>query len=322
MSYCSRQRSSCVSASRMPSVMSLMTVGAGHVREADLIADRGPSGVPSSSAIRAATLRAAIRRGWVWPISLTPRPSSRQILGNWVDLPEPVSPQTITTRSPRWPRRCPFAGSTEIARAAGGVLGWGPRLASAPTPLQEREEAGTPVRLCLEQERAWIPGAAEGPLPGFAGRGRVNRRTGPRRRPASGTARRGRGANERAFLAGKMAHYCRLTEQVCGTARCRVLKGEGCAQQREAVQHLRAGDAIVQARQGRRAGAVWTSGAGSGRRGGLHLPLQGSRQGRAGAGDRGAGDAGSPEAAWREIKMLPLIADLILPRTKSSWPRS
>jgi hypothetical protein len=49
--------------------------------------------VPSSSAIRSATLRAAIRRGWVWPISPsrrpTPRPSSRQILGSWVVLPEP-----------------------------------------------------------------------------------------------------------------------------------------------------------------------------------------------------------------------------------------
>jgi IS5 family transposase len=38
--------------------------------------------------------------------------------------------------------------------------------------------------------------------------------------------RRGRGANERAFLADKIAHYCRLTEQVCGTARRRVLDGE------------------------------------------------------------------------------------------------
>ena len=39
-------------------------------------------------------------------------------------------------------------------------------------------------------------------------------------------ARRGRGANGRAFLADKMAHYCRLTEQVCGTARRRMLQGE------------------------------------------------------------------------------------------------
>jgi hypothetical protein len=39
-------------------------------------------------------------------------------------------------------------------------------------------------------------------------------------------ARRGRGASERAFLADKIAHYCRLTEQVCGTARRRVLQGE------------------------------------------------------------------------------------------------
>src|SRR5208282_1346766 len=43
-------------------------------------------------------VRAAGRRGWVWPIwPSTPRPSSRQILGIWVVLPEPVSPAMITT---------------------------------------------------------------------------------------------------------------------------------------------------------------------------------------------------------------------------------
>jgi hypothetical protein len=39
-------------------------------------------------------------------------------------------------------------------------------------------------------------------------------------------ARRGRGVKERAALADKLAHYCRLTEQVCGTARRRMLLGE------------------------------------------------------------------------------------------------
>ena len=39
-------------------------------------------------------------------------------------------------------------------------------------------------------------------------------------------ARRGRGAKERAALADKLAHYCRLTAQVCGTARRRMLLGE------------------------------------------------------------------------------------------------
>src|SRR3954466_1645857 len=57
-----------------------------------------PSGVPTSSAIRSATLRAAIRRGWVCPIvPCPPRPSSRQIFGSWVVFPEPVSPATTTT---------------------------------------------------------------------------------------------------------------------------------------------------------------------------------------------------------------------------------
>ena len=48
--------------------------------------------------MRAARLRAAIRRGWVWPIfPRAPRPSSRQIFGSCVVLPEPVSPHRMTT---------------------------------------------------------------------------------------------------------------------------------------------------------------------------------------------------------------------------------
>ena len=83
----------------MPSVITLTRVPSlDLVGEADLVADGVAEPVPSSSAIRSATVRAAIRRGWVWPIMpATPRPSSRQIFGSWVVLPEPVSPATITT---------------------------------------------------------------------------------------------------------------------------------------------------------------------------------------------------------------------------------
>ena len=57
-----------------------------------------PSGLPTSSAIRSATLRAAMRRGWVCPIRpRIPRPSSSAIFGSWVVFPEPVSPATTTT---------------------------------------------------------------------------------------------------------------------------------------------------------------------------------------------------------------------------------
>ena len=57
-----------------------------------------PIDVPSSSATRSAIVRAATRRGWVWPIiPARPRPASRHSLGSWVLLPEPVSPATITT---------------------------------------------------------------------------------------------------------------------------------------------------------------------------------------------------------------------------------
>src|SRR5258706_9557987 len=48
--------------------------------------------------MRAATERAAMRRGCVWPMRpALPRPISSSIFGSWVVLPEPVSPQTITT---------------------------------------------------------------------------------------------------------------------------------------------------------------------------------------------------------------------------------
>ena len=57
-----------------------------------------PRLVWSSSAMRSATVRAAMRRGCVWPIwPAMPRPSSRQILGSCVVFPDPVSPATITT---------------------------------------------------------------------------------------------------------------------------------------------------------------------------------------------------------------------------------
>ncbi|CAM5633886.1 hypothetical protein STENM223S_00453 [Streptomyces tendae] len=84
----------------MPSVISLMKVDCGFTWSVKRTFQPtvSPSGVSSSSATRSATVRAAIRRGWVCPIMpRTPRPSSTQIFGIWVVLPEPVSPATITT---------------------------------------------------------------------------------------------------------------------------------------------------------------------------------------------------------------------------------
>jgi hypothetical protein len=57
-----------------------------------------PTDVLSSSPRREAIERAAIRRGCVCPIiPRTPRPTSKQIFGNCVDFPLPVSPHTTTT---------------------------------------------------------------------------------------------------------------------------------------------------------------------------------------------------------------------------------
>ena len=84
----------------MPSVITLTSVAvADPVGEAHRVADRRcRARVPSSSATRSAIVRAATRRGWVWPISpSTPRPASRQSFGSCVLLPDPVSPATITT---------------------------------------------------------------------------------------------------------------------------------------------------------------------------------------------------------------------------------
>ncbi len=45
--------------------------------------------------MRSAMVRAAMRRGCVCAIFV--RPSSRQIFGSWVVLPDPVAPATMTT---------------------------------------------------------------------------------------------------------------------------------------------------------------------------------------------------------------------------------
>ncbi len=70
VSYAASSGSPCVSASRMPSVISL-TNASGFVWSAKrtLYPTASAAAGPSSWAIRAATVRAAMRRGCVWPIS-------------------------------------------------------------------------------------------------------------------------------------------------------------------------------------------------------------------------------------------------------------
>ena len=99
VSYWLSIRSFCISASKMPSVITLMSESRLTLSlNRTFQPTKSPRGVPSSSAIRSATARAAIRRGCVWPIRpCTPRPASRQIFGSWVVFPDPVSPATITT---------------------------------------------------------------------------------------------------------------------------------------------------------------------------------------------------------------------------------
>src|SRR6218665_3684796 len=102
--------------------------------------------------MRLATLLAAIRRGWVWPISLPvlarPRPRARAILGSCVVLPEPVSPQTMMT----WcsDRACAMSSRRLETGSDSGKLMGGSGLATMGDRLRG-EGAGGP---------RWGPGCA------------------------------------------------------------------------------------------------------------------------------------------------------------------
>ena len=115
--------------------------------------------------MRSATVRAAIRRGWVCPISpRTPRPSSRQIFGSWVVLPEPVSPATMTTwwsrmaaamSSRRW-----LTGSSSGVRHRrhGGAAGRDPLASAAAIVRFQGGQGGRPPgRIALPAGRVQPP---------------------------------------------------------------------------------------------------------------------------------------------------------------------
>src|SRR5690606_2949433 len=99
VSYCDSSGSDIVSASRIPSVINLIVAPGDSVSSKRILWPTcTPGGEPSSSAMRRATVVAARRRGWVWPISpARPPPAIAQIFGSCVVLPEPVSPLTMTT---------------------------------------------------------------------------------------------------------------------------------------------------------------------------------------------------------------------------------
>ena len=81
VSYWRSSRSWAISASSTPSVMSLTSVASETWSLNRILKPTtSPSGLSSSSAIRSATLRAAIRRGWVWPIR--PRTPAAELEGD------------------------------------------------------------------------------------------------------------------------------------------------------------------------------------------------------------------------------------------------
>ncbi len=131
VSYAASMRSPCVSASRIPSVISF-TKASGRVSSVKrtLKPTRSPTLVSSSCAMRVATARAASLRGCVWPMRpRSPRPMSRQIFGSCVVLPEPVSPQTITTWCSRM--AAPIASARCETGSSGGYATPGRRAARA-----------------------------------------------------------------------------------------------------------------------------------------------------------------------------------------------
>ena len=99
-------------------------VVAGFVGEADLVADGRARATPSFGDTRRDG-PAAMRRGWVCPISRSaPGPGSGQILGSCVVFPEPVSPQTTTAWLSRLSaaissRRCTTGSSVGYRMRAG-----------------------------------------------------------------------------------------------------------------------------------------------------------------------------------------------------------
>src|SRR4029077_15924799 len=93
--------------------------------------------------MRWATVRAASRRGWVCPmVPRTPRPSSRQIFGSWVVLPDPVSPATTTT----WLSRIAASRASRRGRARGSLGGGGGGAARQLLGVGDRGHRGAPPR--------------------------------------------------------------------------------------------------------------------------------------------------------------------------------
>ena len=133
VSYRRSIRSCWISASRMPSVISLTSgVLAGLVGEPDLVADRAARArrrAPRRSARRPSGRRSGAA-GCARSCPRTPRPSSRQILGSWVVLPEPVSPATTTTW---WSRIA--ARMSSLRAVTGSSLG-----------VADRGDRGPPLR--------------------------------------------------------------------------------------------------------------------------------------------------------------------------------
>ena len=97
--YSDNNGSPCVSASRMPSVISLMYVSLLERSSKRILHPTSrPHATFNSSAMRWEMESAATRRGWVQPIFASmPSPASSHILGICVVLPEPVSPAMTTT---------------------------------------------------------------------------------------------------------------------------------------------------------------------------------------------------------------------------------
>jgi len=92
--------------------------------------------------MRAAMVMAARRRGWVTPTRpAMPRPASRHIFGIWVDLPQPVSPEMMTTRRRGLRRTSTISAARAVMGSSGGYETRGKLRARAASQASKRARA-------------------------------------------------------------------------------------------------------------------------------------------------------------------------------------
>src|SRR5512135_3042370 len=100
--------------------------------------------------MRWAMVTAARRRGWVTPTRpAMPRPASRHIFGIWVLLPQPVSPETMTTRRRGERKAATISPARVVIGSSGGYETRGTLRARAASQASNRARASALLSIPL-----------------------------------------------------------------------------------------------------------------------------------------------------------------------------